>query len=369
VEFHSPALESVVMHAGFWRGKRVFVTGHTGFKGGWLCLWLNRLGAEVAGYALPPDTRPSLFEAANIKSAVRSTFGDVRDAKALARALRAHEPEVVFHMAAQALVRRSYAQPAETFATNVMGTVNALEAARACSSVRAVVILTSDKCYENRESGRNYREDDPLGGRDPYSASKAGAELATQSWRQSFFAERRGPVVASARAGNVLGGGDWAEDRLLPDIMRALARNAPAGIRNPSATRPWQHVLDPLAGYLLLAQRLRQHGQVAAGAWNFGPLPNEARTVRWIADRACRLWGDGARWKPATRARQPYEARLLSLDPAKARKKLGWRPRLSIEEAVEWTVNWYKGCQGRPATARRLTEEQIARYQDARGRG
>ncbi|MGH7307138.1 MAG: CDP-glucose 4,6-dehydratase [Candidatus Rokuibacteriota bacterium] len=356
------------MTPGFWRGRRVLVTGHTGFKGGWLCLWLRQLGADVAGYALAPDTEPSLFEAAEVRSAVRSTIGDVRDAEALARAVRGHEPEFVFHLAAQALVRRSYAQPAETFATNVMGTVNALEAARGCASVRAVVIVTSDKCYENRERARGYRESDALGGGDPYSASKACAELAVQAWRLSFSGDGRAPLVASARAGNVLGGGDWAQDRLLPDIVHALARGEPAGIRNPASTRPWQHVLDPLAGYLLLAQRLYEDGPAVAGAWNFGPRPGEARTVRWIADKACRRWGAGARWQADGTAPRPHEARRLGLDAAKARRRLGWRPRLSVEDAVGWTVDWYKAYQSEPAGARRLTEEQIARFQDGRSR-
>lgn len=363
-----PALESVVMTPGFWRGRRVLVTGHTGFKGGWLCLWLRQLGADVAGYALPPDTEPSLFEAAGVGSAVRSTIGDVRDAQTLARTVRDHDTEFIFHLAAQALVRRSYARPVETFATNVMGTVNALEAARACPSVRVAVIVTSDKCYENRERARGYRESDPLGGRDPYSASKACAELATQAWRLSFSGDRHAPLVASARAGNVLGGGDWAEDRLLPDIVRALASGAPAEIRNPASTRPWQHVLDPLAAYLLLAQRLHEDGPPLTGAWNFGPLPREARTVHWIADKACRLWGAGARWKAAPKKSQPHEARLLSLDAAKARRKLGWRPRLPVDETLRWTVDWYKAFHSGPARARRVTEEQIARFQDGLSR-
>lgn len=349
----------------FWRGRRVFVTGHTGFKGGWLCLWLGRLGADVAGYALPPDTEPSFFEATSVAAAVRSTLGDIRDLDALTSAMRAHDPGFIIHLAAQALVRRSYERPLETFATNVMGTANVLEAARSCPGIQAVVIVTSDKCYENREWARGYRESDPLGGRDPYSASKACAELVTQAWRRSFFDARSAPAIASARAGNVIGGGDWAADRLLPDMVRAFARNEPSVIRNPASTRPWQHVLDPLAGYLMLAQRLANK-RALAGSWNFGPLPRDARAVRWIADRASRLWGGDARWKTSGKARQPHEARMLSLNAAKARKTLGWQPRFTTQSALDWTVAWYKAYYRDPAGARRLTDNQIARYQDPR---
>ena len=357
------------MDAKFWRGRRVFVTGHTGFKGGWLCLWLHRLGADVAGFALAPDTDPHFFGAADVAVATRSTLGDIRDARALERAMRAHEPEFVFHLAAQALVLRSYAQPAETFAANVMGTVNVLEAARCCRSVRAVVIVTSDKCYENRDSKRRYREADPLGGRDPYSASKACAEIAARAWRESFLNTRRAPAVATARAGNVLGGGDWAQDRLLPDLVRAFASDAVAEVRNPAATRPWQHVLDPLAGYLMLARSLRQKGRTYAGAWNFGPGPRQARDVEWIADAACKSWGGSARWKLARQKARPHEARLLGLDATKARRELGWRPRLTTSSAVDWAVEWYKGYYRDPASARRLTDRQIASYQEGRALG
>lgn len=342
----------------------MFVTGHTGFKGGWLCLWLKQLGAHVAGFALPPDTDPNFFDAARVGSTVHSTLGDVRDADSLTRAMSAHHPEFVIHMAAQALVLRSYTRPVETFTTNVMGTVNVLEAARFCSSVRVVLIVTSDKCYENRAHRRGYREGDPLGGCDPYSASKACAEIATESWRCSYFDREMAPVIASARAGNVLGGGDWAQDRLVPDIVRALMRNEPAEIRNPASRRPWQHVLDPLAGYLRLAQRMREKGSAYAGPWNFGPAPEEARTVRWVADLSCRLWGNGASWKTDGNPSRAKETRSLSLDATKASRMLGWRTRLTTQSAVEWTVEWYKSYSRDPGCARSLSEDQMARYQE-----
>lgn len=355
-------MEGVVIDPAFWRGRRVFVTGHTGFKGGWLCAWLRQLGAKVAGYALAPDTEPSFFAAAQVKNGMRSTIADIRRREPLAKAMRAHAPEVVFHMAAQALVRRSYAAPVETFDSNVMGTISVLEAVRRCPSVRVVVVITSDKCYENREHARGYRESDRLGGRDPYSASKACAEIATQAWRLSFFGERAAPAIASVRAGNVLGGGDWAQDRLLPDIVRALAAKSAPRIRNPRSVRPWQHVLDALAGYLVLAERLHRRKGRFEGAWNFGPSARDARSVRWIADTACRLWSEGARWKPARRSRGGHEAKLLSLDARKARRELRWQPRLSPEDALAWTVDWYKAYQRDPASGRRITEEQIARF-------
>ena len=350
----------------FWRGRRVFVTGHTGFKGGWLCLWLEQLGARVAGFALPPDTKPDFFRAASVARALRSTMGDIRDLAALGRALRRHDPEIVIHMAAQALVRRSYAQPLETFSTNVMGTANVLEAARGCASVRAAIVVTTDKCYENLELKRGYREDDRLGGRDPYSASKACAELVTHAWRRSFFDPGHVVALASARAGNVIGGGDWAADRLLPDMVRAFARGKPAEIRNPASTRPWQHVLDPLAGYLLLAQGLVRNGRGRAGPWNFGPDARASKPVRWVAERTCRLWGPGARWTTPRSRRQPHEAHLLSLNPAKARRALGWKPRLATQAALEWTVAWYKAYYRDPASGRRVADEQIARYMEGR---
>lgn len=347
----------------FWQGKRVLVTGHTGFKGSWLSLWLHRMGAQVQGYSLDVPTRPSLFEAARVAEAVRHQTADVRDAAALLETMRAFAPEVVFHLAAQSLVRPSYENPVETYATNVMGTVHVLEAVRSAPSARAVVIVTSDKCYENLELARGYAETDRMGGRDPYSNSKGCAELVTAAYRSSFFdparqgAHRAG--VASARAGNVIGGGDWSRDRLVPDVYRAVAANAPVRIRNPKAVRPWQHVLEPVAGYLLLAERLWEGPQAAQG-WNFGPPDEDARPVAEVMDRLRQLW-EGMRWE-LDRGAHPHEAMLLRLDCAKARRELGWKPRLRLDDALAWTVEWYKAFLN-GGDMRRVSAEQIARYQ------
>ncbi len=350
------------MNREFWRGKRVVVTGDTGFKGAWLALWLHALGARVLGYAKDVPTRPSLFEAARIGELVEHRAGDVRDFADVQRSIGEFRPEVVFHLAAQSLVRYSYEQPLETYATNVMGTAHVLEAVRGARSVRAVVVVTSDKCYENRETGRAYVETDPLGGRDPYSSSKGAAELVASAYSRSFFCAAESKVaVATARAGNVIGGGDWSRDRLLPDAYRAAAAGTPVQIRNPGAVRPWQHVLEPLAGYLLLAQRLAEEGARIAGAWNFGPPASDARPVSEIMDRAASLWGPGLRWE-IDRGAHPHEAKLLCLDAARARELLGWTPRLDLDTAVDWTVAWYKAFLG-GADARRLSEAQIERYQ------
>ncbi len=324
----------------FWRGKRVLITGHTGFKGGWLALWLKSLGAEVSGYALAPDTHPSLFESVGLRGAgIDHRLGDIRDLAALRAAMKAIRPEVVFHLAAQSLVRRSYTEPAETYATNVMGTVNLLEAVRQEPSAHAVVVVTSDKCYENRERDEGYRESEPMGGRDPYSSSKGCAELVTAAYRASYF--EKGAAVASVRAGNVIGGGDWAPDRLIPDLCRAAKAKRAVRIRNPHAVRPWQHVLDPLAGYLQLAERLCTDGAKFAQAWNFGPADRDARPVSEVLDRVTKLWGDGLRWEPDAGG-HPHEAGLLRVDSTKARGELGWRPRLDLDQALQWTVDWYK---------------------------
>jgi CDP-glucose 4,6-dehydratase len=339
------AVENLVTTPSFWRGRRVLVTGHTGFKGGWLALWLKKLGAAVSGYALPAPTDPSLFELARVGSGVDSNIGDVRDAARLTDTLRRARPEVVFHLAAQPLVRAGYADPAGTYATNVMGTVNLLEAVRSAGGMRAVVNVTSDKCYENREWPWGYRENEPLGGFDPYSSSKACAELVTQSWRSAFFAPEQhaghGTALATARAGNVIGGGDWGADRLIPDFVRALSNNTPLQIRNPDAVRPWQHVLDPLAGYLRLAELLYEHGPDVGEAWNFGPATEDARPVRWVLEQIQRAWPDAAHWEIDSRP-QPHEAALLKLDCSKARARLGWAPRLPLPLALDWTVEWYK---------------------------
>lgn len=359
------AVEELAVSGEFWRGKRVLITGHTGFKGGWLALWLKALGAEVSGYALAPDTEPSLFEAARLHGAgINHRLGDIRDLADLRGAVKASRPEVLFHLAAQSLVRRSYAEPLETYATNVMGTAHVLEAIRLEPSARAVVIATSDKCYENLERGEAYRESEPMGGRDPYSSSKGCAELVTAAYRASFFDPSRyaehGVAVASVRAGNVIGGGDWSADRLIPDVYRAAVAKRPVRIRNPRAVRPWQHVLEPLEGYLRLAERLHSEGARFAQAWNFGPADRDARPVAEVMDRVTALWGDRLRWETDA-GNHPHEAAVLRLDSSKARGELGWRPRLDLEQALAWTVDWYKASL-RGEDMRKVTAGQIAGY-------
>ena len=330
----------MVVNPAFWRGRRVFLTGHTGFKGGWLSLWLAELGAEVHGYALAPPTEPNLFTTAGVeKRLAASTLADIRDAAKLEQAMQAARPEVVLHLAAQPLVRQSYAEPVETFAVNVMGTVNLLEAVRRTPGVKAVVNVTTDKCYENREWVWPYRENEALGGHDPYSSSKACSELVTAAWRRSFL-DAAGVQLASARAGNVIGGGDWAADRLLPDFLRSLDAGKPLVVRSPQATRPWQHVLEPLSGYLMLAERLCTEGAAFAEAWNFGPDEADARPVEWIVETLCARMTD-ATWQRDT-APQPHEAHTLRLDSAKAHARLGWQPRWNLQRALEATLDWHQ---------------------------
>ena len=341
------------MNRSFWRGRRVFVTGHTGFKGSWLTLWLTQLGAVVTGYALAPAGEPNLFAEARAGEGIESILGDVRDLDGLRRALVASEAEVVFHLAAQSLVRESYANPVETYATNVMGTVNLLEAARAAKHVRAVVVVTSDKCYENREWLWPYRENEPFGGRDPYSSSKACQELVAAAYRASFTQNAR---IATARAGNVIGGGDRAKDRLVPDLVRSFSSGTTAIIRNPAAIRPWQHVLEPLHGYLLLAEALFE-SDAFADAWNFGPHDHDVRPVRWIADALVARWGGGAQWQQDEGV-HPHEAVTLKLDSTRARSILRWTPRLSLDAALDWIVEWHA-----QTNARAVTLAQIERYE------
>lgn len=329
----------------FWHNKRVFVTGHTGFKGSWLSLWLHQLGAIVQGYSLPAPSSPSLFEEAELAHLIASDLGDVRDTTQLTCALARFKPDIVFHLAAQSLVRLSYESPMETYSTNIMGCVSLFEAVRQVSGIKAVINVTSDKCYDNREWVWGYREEEAMGGFDPYSSSKGCAELITASYRQSFFHPDTYPnhrcAIASARAGNVIGGGDWAHDRLIPDLLHAYSNKTPVNIRNPNAIRPWQHVLEPLSGYMTLAERLYTQGMDYAQAWNFGPHDTETQAVHWIADKLAALWGDGASWQTEP-APQPHEAHYLKLDCSKARMTLGWTPRWSLETSLHRIVAWHK---------------------------
>lgn len=351
-------MENLVSPA-FWRGRRVFVTGHTGFKGGWLSLWLQSMGADVCGFALPPAAAPALFHVADVERGMHSVLGDVRDYERLRQALAAARPEIVLHLAAQPLVPYSYAEPVETFSTNAMGTVNLLEACRHQPDLKAVVVVSSDKCYENREQLWGYRETDPMGGHDPYSASKGCTELVVASYRRSFLAAR-GVALASARAGNVIGGGDWTPSRLVPDVLAAFARNEAVVLRNPDAIRPWQHVLEPLAGYLLLAQHLVEHGEAFAEGWNFGPDETDARTVAWIVEMLAAGWGAGAAWQPSGEPRI-HEAHTLKLDCTKARVRLGWRPRWQAEDAVTRSLAWYQAWRA-GADMHRYTLDEISEF-------
>lgn len=347
-----------------WRGKRVFLTGHTGFKGAWLTIWLEALGARVTGYALKPPTKPSLFELARLDRRIKSIIGDIRDAARLKKAMQAACPEIVIHMAAQPLVREAYRIPAETYETNVMGVVNMLEAVRACRSVKAVVNVTTDKCYENKEHARAFREEEPMGGYDPYSSSKACSELVTATYRNSFFNpaefKKHGVALASARAGNVIGGGDWAADRLVPDIIRAALKGERARIRNPRAIRPWQHVLEPLSGYLLLAERLYEEGPKYAQAWNFGPDVRDAKDVEWIVKRMFAAWPEAPGYV-IDKGRHPHEAHYLKLNSSKARRELGWRPRWHIGQAIDRTMAWTRAYTAR-RDMRQVCLEQIKDY-------
>lgn len=363
-------MEKLVGPETAWQGRRVFLTGHTGFKGGWMALWLSWLGAEVRGYALDPATGPSMFSAAGIGSILDDVRGDIRDAARLNRAMAEFAPEVVFHLAAQPLVRLSYEDPIGTYETNVIGTARVLDAVRRTPSVRAVVCITTDKCYENREWIWPYRETDPLGGYDPYSASKACAEIVTASFRQSYFPITRlhqsgghSVGVATARAGNVIGGGDWSPDRLIPDLVRGFLSGAPVRIRRPHAVRPWQHVLEPLHGYLTLAEKLlTPEAARFATAYNFGPTEDDARPVGWIADCMARFWGNGAAWVLDEDPNSPHEANMLKLDASKARHDLNWIPRLRLETALEWLVGWYRTWQSSPDSVQEYSLSQIAQY-------
>ena len=353
------------MNPGFWQGKRVLLTGHTGFKGSWLSLWLQSLGAQVTGYALAPTTHPSLFEIADVAQGMTSVIGDIRDLANVQAVFAKHKPEIVIHMAAQPLVRYSYQNPVETYATNVMGTVHVLEAVRNTSGVKAVVNITTDKCYENREWVWGYRENEPMGGFDPYSNSKGCAELVSAAYRSSFFNvnnyEQHGVALATVRAGNVIGGGDWAQDRLVPDILTAFEQGRKVEIRHPHAIRPWQHVMEPLRGYLMLAEELFERGPIFAEGWNFGPNDEDAKPVGWIVEQMAALWGDDAQWQVDT-GDHPHEAHYLKLDISKARSLLDWHPALRLKDTLALIIDWSKQHQA-GANMRQLTLAQLHDYQ------
>ena len=358
-------MESLVMNPAFWKGKRVFISGHTGFKGSWLSLWLQELGAKVTGYSLPPPTSPNLFETINVADGMVSILGDVRDLYVLKGAMLEAQPEIVIHMAAQPLVRLSYDQPVETYVTNVMGTVHVLESVRHTPGIRAVLNITTDKCYENKEWEWGYRETEPMGGNDPYSNSKGCAELVTSAYRASYFSadtySTHGVALASARAGNVIGGGDWAKDRLIPDILFAFEKSKPVKIRNPHAIRPWQHVMEPLRGYLMLAERLYVDGAAFSGGWNFGPYAYDSKPVDWIVREMARRWSTTARWEVDPKI-QPHESKYLRLDISKAGHHLKWQPVIQLHDALELIVYWEQArLAGRDM--RTITLSQIQSYQ------
>ena len=344
----------------FWSGKRVLLTGHTGFKGSWLSLWLQSMGAVVRGIALPPPTEPALFIEANVANGMDHRIADIRDFDAIAPLFKEFKPEIVIHMAAQPLVRLSYQQPIETYATNVMGTVHVLEASRQTGTVKAIVNVTTDKCYENREWVWGYRENEPMGGHDPYSSSKGCAELVSSAYRESFLKDE-GIALATARAGNVIGGGDWALDRLVPDILSALEKGEPVFIRNPHAIRPWQHVLEPLSGYLTLAQSLYENGLSDAEGWNFGPNEEDSQPVQWIVEHLCKLWGHNAQWQLQP-GDHPHEAHFLKLDISKARLRLKWSPRWSLHTALAQTTAWHQAWLDQQ-DMQAVCLQQIADYQ------
>ena len=359
-------MEDLVMNPAFWKNKKVLITGHTGFKGSWLSLWLQTMGSRVVGYSLAPPTIPNFFTIGDIARDMVSVRGDVCDLEGLKETVKSHRPEIIIHMAAQSLVRYSYKNPVETYSTNVMGTVNILETVRQLGGVRVVLIITSDKCYENMGRKLGFKESDPMGGYDPYSSSKGCAELVTSAYRNSFFPpagySSHGVAIASTRAGNVIGGGDWGEDRLLPDIVRSILADRPVIIRNPNAIRPWQHVLEPLSGYLRLAERLWEKGAEFAGGWNFGPDDDDCKPVQWILETLNHKWHGGIKWISSS-AENPHEADYLSLDCSKSNRLLGWSPKLNLAAALELLVEWYQGYAG-DDNMRELSTSQIAYFEN-----
>ena len=355
----------MVMKPEFWKNKKVLITGHTGFKGSWLCLWLQKMGAELTGYSLPPPTNPNLFSLAKVASGMVSINGDIRNLDNFSKVVQEYKPEIIIHMAAQPLVKHSHFNPVETYSTNVMGTVNVLESARRTDSVQVALIVTSDKCYENKEWLWGYRENEPMGGYDPYSSSKGCAELVTLAYKKSYFKDGdplfKNIGVASVRAGNVIAGGDWAKDRLIPDLIKAFMEKQVAYIRNPNAIRPWQFVLEPINGYLTVVEKLWEDRFKYSGAWNFGPNEDDAKPVSWVVKQLATQWGADAKWEmvPTT---YPHEANNLTLNCSKAKSQLGWSPRLSLSSTLTWIVDWYK-CYREGKDIQEITQKQIADYQ------
>ena len=354
----------MVINLNFWKNKKVLLTGHTGFKGSWLSIWLKKLDVELVGFSKDIPTKPSLFEIAKVSEGMTSITGNIEDFTAIQKVLKENKPEIVIHMAAQSLVRKSYEEPINTFATNVMGTVNLLQAVKTTGSTRVLINITSDKCYENKGTEKAFSENSPMGGYDPYSSSKGCAELVTSAFRNSFFNlkefERHGCSLSSVRSGNVIGGGDWAKDRLIPDIMNSISKRIPTQIRNTRSIRPWQFVLEPLFGYLILAQRMWEEGKEFSEPWNFGPDETDCKSVKWILEKISKELDDGFSWKEDTRD-NPHEAEMLKLDCNKAKKRLGWKTKLDVNETIEWTVNWYKEYF-KNSDMKQYTENQIDKF-------
>ncbi len=351
------------MNPEFWSGKKVFITGHTGFKGSWMSLWLQEKGALLKGFSLAPNTEPSLFKVASVEDGMESEIGDIRNLESLKKSLGDFAPDIVIHMAAQPIVRLSYKNPVETYSTNVMGTINLLESIRLSNSIKAVINVTTDKCYENKEWVWSYRENEPMGGYDPYSSSKGCSELITSAYRQSFFGSKSEVELASARAGNVIGGGDWSEDRLIPDVLRAFNKKKPVVIRNPDAIRPWQHVMEPISGYLILAEKLFSEGSEYAEAWNFGPKDEDVKSVGEVVDYLVKKWPSAASWN-VDQNEQPHEAQLLNLDISKAKINLDWTPKWNLNTALdyvlEWQESWLEGLDMRSVTLSQITDYEKA---------
>ena len=348
-----------LVNPSFWLGKKILITGHTGFKGSWLCLWLQLLGAELSGFALKSPTKPALFEEANVAKGMMSFCGDIRNFDAVLDIIEKCQPEIIFHLAAQPIVRQSYKIPIQTYETNVMGTVNVLEAARRVKSVKALINITTDKCYENKEISRGYREDEPMGGHDPYSSSKGCSELITSAYRRSFYKES-GIALASARGGNVIGGGDWTTDRLIPDILKSFENNKPVIIRNPNSIRPWQHVLEVLSGYLILAEKLYEDKDLFSSGWNFGPNNEDSKSVKWIVEYMTGKWKKGTEWT-LDKENNPHEANYLKLDISKAKSLLGWQPLWTLEQALEKVLEWHKSWVNKEEI-KKICYEQIIVY-------